>query len=106
MCVHCRFGGVEGLRDLCLPRVTVLDRAPWLVRTSLPPPLQYPVAAYGFDFVHALCRMFYGTNAATRWRGLLALARLSLVPPREGAAVQENGSVGTPRRSNGKAKGL
>jgi hypothetical protein len=86
-----RFGGVEGLRSLCIPRVTVTDRRPWLMRTSLPPPLRYPVAAHGFAFVHALCRMFYGTNVATRAAGLWMLARLSVWPPR--AAVSEGGKA-------------
>jgi hypothetical protein len=84
----CRFGGVEGLRGMCTPRVVVLDKMPWLMRTSIPPPLQYPVAAHGFAFVHALCRMFYGTNVSTRVNGLLALARLSIWPPRLGGKAK------------------
>ena len=77
----CRFGGIEGLRGMCVPRVVVLDRAPWLMKTALPPPLQYPVASFGFDFVRALCLMFYGSNVGMQLRGLLTLARLSLAPP-------------------------
>ena len=77
----CRFGGIEGLRGMCIPRVVVQDRMPALMKTALPPPLQYPVASYGFQFVHALCKMFYGSTVAMRVSGLLTLARVSIFPP-------------------------
>lgn len=77
----CRFGGIEGLRGMCVPRVMVQDRLPWIMKTALPPPLQYPVASYGFQFVHALCKMFYGSSVGMRVSGLLTLARVSLFPP-------------------------
>ena len=67
---------------MCIPRVTLLDRAPWIMRTAIPPPLQYPVAPYSFDFVHALCKMFYGTSVGMKVSGLLTLARLSIAPPK------------------------
>ena len=38
------------------------DAVPWLIRTDIPPPLQYPVAPYAFDFCAGLIRMFYGLS--------------------------------------------
>ncbi len=37
-----RFAGIEGLRGCCLVRAVTSDRIPG-VRTSIPPPLQYPI---------------------------------------------------------------
>lgn len=38
-----RFGGPEGLRGLTNPKAIVEDRFPWLVQTSIPRTLDYPV---------------------------------------------------------------
>lgn len=67
---------------MCVPKVVVLDRAPWLMKTEIPPPLQYPVAPFGFKFVHSLCMMFYGPSAGMRVKGLLTLA-FCFLPQRE-----------------------
>jgi hypothetical protein len=67
---------------MCYPRAVVQDRWPLLMRTSIPQPLCYPVAPYGFDFVHALCKLFYGSTVIMQLQGLLSLAKLSLWPPK------------------------
>lgn len=72
--VPCRFGGIEGLRGMCVPKVVVRDRAPWLMKTEIPPPLQYPVAPFGFKFVHSLCMMFYSPSIGMRIKGLAMIA--------------------------------
>lgn len=78
--VLCRFGGIEGLRGMCFPKVIVEDRWPFLMRTAIPPPLQYPVAEIGFDFVHALCKMFYGSSIGMQLAGLGSVMKLFLLP--------------------------
>jgi hypothetical protein len=72
---------------MCIPRVLVQDSAPMLMKTKLPPPLQYPVAPFGFDFVRALCMMFYGINIFMRVEGLLTLLRVSVCSPKTKAKV-------------------
>jgi hypothetical protein len=55
---------------------------PLLMKTTLPPPLCYPIAPYGFDFVHALCKMFYGSSLIMQLQGLVSVVQLSLAPPK------------------------
>jgi acyl-CoA reductase-like NAD-dependent aldehyde dehydrogenase len=62
-----RFAGVEGLRALCVAKAVAEDALPWLVRTSIPPVLRYPVAPGGFTFVMGLIRLFY----APTWGGVV-----------------------------------
>jgi len=38
-----RFGGSEGLRGLTNPKAVVVDKFPWLIQTSIPRALDYPV---------------------------------------------------------------
>eukprot|EP00892_Ulva_mutabilis_P007130 jgi/Ulvmu1/478/UM001_0486.1 len=76
-----RFGGIEGLRGMCYPKVVVVDRLPAVLRTTIPPPLQYPVAGYGFEFVHGLCKMFFGSSIAMQLAGLVAVIKLTVMPP-------------------------
>lgn len=64
---------------MCSTRVRVQDSAPFLMRTSIPPPLRYPVSSIGFAFVHALCKLFYG-SASMQCTAALQLCRLMLVP--------------------------
>eukprot|EP00959_Pyramimonas_sp_CCMP1952_P444039 9296437-Pyramimonas_sp.AAC.1 len=58
-----RFAGIEGLRGCCYPKAVCEDRLPWLMKTNIPPLLQYPVSDVAFDFVSALCKLFYGFGA-------------------------------------------
>ncbi|CAG9461445.1 unnamed protein product [Pedinophyceae sp. YPF-701] len=78
-----RFAGIEGLRGLCVPKAVCEDRVGWLMRTTIPPPLQYPVADSAFDFVSSLIKMFYGYNLGVRARGLVGLAKAALAKPKK-----------------------
>ncbi|KAL6755042.1 Aldehyde/histidinol dehydrogenase [Haematococcus lacustris] len=75
-----RFAGIEGLRGLCVPKAVSEDRLPWLMKSSLPPPWQYPVQDIAFDFGTALVTMFYGPGLLYQIKGLLRLAACFLAP--------------------------
>ncbi|KAJ9528462.1 hypothetical protein QJQ45_020356 [Haematococcus lacustris] len=66
-----RFAGIEGLRGLCVPKAVSEDRLPWLMKSSLPPPWQYPVQDIAFDFGTALVTMFYGPGLLYQIKELL-----------------------------------
>jgi len=36
-------GGPEGLRSLTNPKAVIVDRFPWLIQTSIPKQLDYPI---------------------------------------------------------------
>ncbi|EIE25874.1 ALDH-like protein [Coccomyxa subellipsoidea C-169] len=65
-----RFAGIEGLRGLCVPKAVCEDRFPWLMRTDIPPLLQYPVGDAAFPFVCGLISMFYGLSLRDNLSGL------------------------------------
>lgn len=71
-----RFGGVEGLRALTVPKAVAEDRWPWLMRTTIPAPWLHPVGAAAQPFAVALTTMFYGPCLAVKARGLGALLRV------------------------------
>ncbi len=48
----------------------LLCRFPWLMRTDIPPLLQYPVGDSAFPFVCGLISMFYGLSVRENLRGL------------------------------------
>ncbi|KAK9825118.1 hypothetical protein WJX74_010698 [Apatococcus lobatus] len=73
-----RFGGIEGLRALCIPKSVTEDRFPWLMRTDIPPLLQYPVKAAAFDFVCGLVKMFYGLTLRDQLQGIVKIVRALL----------------------------
>jgi len=75
-----RFGGIEGLRGLCHPKAVCEDRLPWLMKSSLPPPWQYPVQETAFPFGTSLVAMFYGPGIVCKIKGLLRLAACFLAP--------------------------
>lgn len=54
-----RFAGIEGLRGMCTIKAVTEDRFPWLIKTEMPPLLQYPVKPRAFEFVVGLTKMFY-----------------------------------------------
>ena len=78
-----RFAGVEGLRGCCVPKAVAEDAVPWLIRTDIPPPLQYPVAPYAFDFCAGLIRMFYGLSLWERAKGIAGIAACFLLPAKK-----------------------
>lgn len=73
-----RFGGVEGLRGLCVPKAVAEDR--WPFSTTIPPMLQYPVKPQAFEFVSSLIWMFYGQSWGQSLRGLQGLIKALLFP--------------------------
>ncbi|CAK0772335.1 hypothetical protein CVIRNUC_003952 [Coccomyxa viridis] len=68
-----RFAGIEGLRGMCTPKAVCEDRFPWLMRTDIPPLLQYPVGDSAFPFVCGLISMFYGLSLRENFRGLCSV---------------------------------
>jgi len=78
-----RFAGVEGLRGCCVAKAVAEDRWPGLIRTDIPPPLQYPVAPYAFDFVAALIRIFYGLSLWQRLQGVGAVIACFVLPSKK-----------------------
>mmetsp|Transcript_31238 Transcript_31238/g.47667 ORF Transcript_31238/g.47667 Transcript_31238/m.47667 type:complete len:610 (+) Transcript_31238:153-1982(+) len=58
-----RFAGPEGLRACCHERSIVLDKLPSMIRTSIPPPLQYPMTKSSFEFGNALIQLFYNDGS-------------------------------------------
>ena len=48
-------------------------RFPWLMRTDIPPLLQYPVGDLAFPFVCGLISMFYGLSLKENFRGLCSV---------------------------------
>ncbi|KIP11111.1 hypothetical protein PHLGIDRAFT_125015 [Phlebiopsis gigantea 11061_1 CR5-6] len=70
-----RFGGPEGLRALTSTKVIVVDRWPWLIQTSIPKPLDYPIRsiALSWQFVSGLIGFFYAEGWRTRLESLMEL---------------------------------
>lgn len=69
-----RFGGVEGLRALTVPKAVAEDAYP-LIKTTIPGPWLPPVGPVAQPFAIALTTMFYGPCLAVKARGLGALLR-------------------------------
>ena len=65
-----KFAGVEGLRGCCLTKAVVEDRTS-LIRTVVPPPLQYPLTDVALPFLNGMFNMFYGPTLASKVLGLL-----------------------------------
>lgn len=70
-----RFGGVEGLRALTVPKAVAEDAYPF-IKTSIPAPWLHPIGAAAQPFAVALTTMFYGPCVAVKARGLGALLRV------------------------------
>lgn len=91
-------GGAEGLLALTYPKVITIDRWPWLINTSIPAALDYPIASLGKswcggacfliicimlfnflirEFVSGLLAMFYAESWSERSQGLAHLVRAS-----------------------------
>ena len=75
-----RFAGIEGLRGLTTLRAVCNDALEWLpfglgalLRTAIPPPLQYPSRGGGFDFASGLIELFYGEGVSLKLRGVAKL---------------------------------
>ncbi|GBE77417.1 Putative aldehyde dehydrogenase-like protein [Sparassis crispa] len=74
-----RFAGPEGLRSLCNAKAIVWDRFGWLVQTSIPKPLDYPVRSnvQSWEFVSGLIGFLYAEGWRTRIRSLVQLFKVS-----------------------------
>ena len=72
-----RFAGIEGLRGCCNMRAVTSDKVTG-VRTTIPPPLQYPMTTAGFDFVSSLMTMFYGDGLLAKGFGIVTLIKASM----------------------------
>ena len=66
----------------------MLRQVPWLMRTDIPPLLQYPVGDAAFPFVCGLIRMFYGLSLRDNLGGLVTVARCFLLWRRRRAQAQ------------------
>ena len=53
-------------------------RWPWLIRTEIPPLLQYPTKPAAFAFQTALVQMFYAPGLTAKVGGLIALLKALL----------------------------
>lgn len=72
-----RFAGPEGLRACCLERSVVVDRIPF-VKTSIPPPISYPIEAkQGLGFGMSLMKLMYGESMFTKIAGIIGLIKNS-----------------------------
>jgi len=72
-----RFAGPEGLRACCLERSVVIDRIPG-VRTSIPPPINYPIEAkQGLNFGMSLMKLMYSESIFSKLAGIIGLIKNS-----------------------------
>ncbi|KAI9462933.1 Aldedh-domain-containing protein [Russula earlei] len=70
-----RFGGPEGLRSLTNPKAVVVDRWPWLVQTSIPRPLDYPIrsGAQAWDIASGIVDALYADGWRESFEGIRRL---------------------------------
>jgi len=69
-----RFAGPEGLRACCLERSVVVDKIPG-VRTSIPPPLNYPMTPKSMAFGTSLLQLFYNESLIGKIKGIIGLIK-------------------------------
>ncbi|PCH34198.1 meiotic sister-chromatid recombination aldehyde dehydrogenase [Wolfiporia cocos MD-104 SS10] len=74
-----RFGGPEGLRSLTNPKAIMVDRFAWLMQTTIPPQLDYPIQSVttSWQFLSGLTGFTYGDSWRTRIEGLVQLVKAS-----------------------------
>lgn len=73
-----RFAGEEGLRGLCNMKAVCADRWGWAgVRTSIPPPIRYPIDSQdrSWKFARGVVETGYGLGAARKVGGVLGILR-------------------------------
>lgn len=72
-----RFAGPEGLRACCLERSVVIDRIPG-VKTSIPPPIDYPIEAkQGLNFSMSLMKIIYSESLFSKLAAIVQLIKNS-----------------------------
>jgi acyl-CoA reductase-like NAD-dependent aldehyde dehydrogenase len=75
-----RFAGEEGLRGLCNIKSVCQDRFGWLgVRTSIPPPVLYPIKDQekSWNFTKGVVEVGYGIGASRKIGGVLDILKNS-----------------------------
>ena len=67
-----RFGGEEGLRNICNTKAVCCDRLPGWIGTSIPPALDYPItgARKAWDVCRGVVELGYGIGLSMRAGGL------------------------------------
>ena len=67
-----RFGGEEGLRNICNTKAVCCDRLPRWIGTSIPPALDYPIigARKAWDVCRGVVELGYGIGLSMRAGGL------------------------------------
>lgn len=72
-----RFAGPEGLRALCYTQAVIEDRFFSWIRTSIPPPVDYPMrdSSSSFAFVAGLHHLAFAPDLLRRAKGLWRLLR-------------------------------
>jgi len=72
-----RFAGPEGLRACCLMKSVVVDKFSFC-RTSIPAPLQYPIAPVGLDFGKSMVGLMYNEGIMGKASALVGMAKAGL----------------------------
>jgi acyl-CoA reductase-like NAD-dependent aldehyde dehydrogenase len=71
-----RFAGIEGLRALCVQRSILIDRFSSIIRTSIPPVIDYPINKQkGLPFVVSLTKFFYSERLIEKVKGIIGLIK-------------------------------
>jgi acyl-CoA reductase-like NAD-dependent aldehyde dehydrogenase len=74
-----RFAGDEGLRGLCNIKAVCEDRWPWVVQTSIPKPMRYPIPDQkrSWKFAKGVVEVGYGTTIKRKIGGVLEILKNS-----------------------------
>ncbi|RIA93917.1 Aldehyde/histidinol dehydrogenase [Glomus cerebriforme] len=73
-----RFGGVEGLRSLCLMKSVTTDRFPLFFKTSIPRVVDYPMHPNGSSFISHLVILLYVNSLMEKMKAVTGLIKDSL----------------------------
>lgn len=65
-----RFAGEEGLRGLCNIKSVCTDRWPGLIKTAIPPPLDYPMRPKAGSMAEGIVNVGYGETVMRKVRGV------------------------------------
>ena len=65
-----RFAGEEGLRGLCNVKSVCVDRWPWLIMTSIPEKMDYPMGEDAFDMGQGVVEFAYGESWSRIVKGI------------------------------------
>lgn len=65
-----RFAGEEGLRGLCNAKSVCSDRFPWLIKTSIPGKLDYPMQAGAYKMGKGVAEFGYGDSLSRTIEGI------------------------------------